>query len=62
MPQYLIDVNLPYYFKLWNNPIYIHQMDINDAASDSDIWEEVVEMNKQNKFVIVYPDRIEGIN
>ncbi|ACT95819.1 DUF5615 family PIN-like protein [Dyadobacter fermentans] len=37
-PKYLIDVNLPYYFSFWNNPEYIHQLDIERTAKDSDIW------------------------
>ena len=37
-PKYLIDVNLPYYFSFWNNPKYIHQLDIERTAKDSDIW------------------------
>jgi len=39
MANFLIDVNLPYYFSLWNNPGYIHQMDINDSWTDTQIWE-----------------------
>lgn len=37
-PEYLIDVNLPYYFSIWNDPKYIHQLDIERTAKDSDIW------------------------
>jgi predicted nuclease of predicted toxin-antitoxin system len=37
-PDYLIDVNLPYYFSLWNTPHYIHQQDLERTAPDSDIW------------------------
>jgi len=37
-PKYLIDVNLPYYFSLWNNGNFIHQLDIERTASDTDIW------------------------
>lgn len=39
MPRFLIDVNLPYYFSLWNNPDYIHQIDINDSWTDTQIWD-----------------------
>jgi predicted nuclease of predicted toxin-antitoxin system len=39
MLQYLIDVNLPYRFKLWHSPEYIHQYDIGDTWSDNQIWE-----------------------
>jgi predicted nuclease of predicted toxin-antitoxin system len=38
MPSFLIDVNLPYYFSLWNNAGFIHQKDINDEWSDEKIW------------------------
>ena len=39
MPKFLIDVNLPYYFSLWNSEDYIHQKDINDESKDEEIWE-----------------------
>lgn len=39
MAIFLIDVNLPYYFSLWNSPDYLHQIDINDSWPDSKIWE-----------------------
>jgi len=38
MAKYLIDANLPYYFKLWNNPDFIHVKDLNDSWSDEIIW------------------------
>jgi predicted nuclease of predicted toxin-antitoxin system len=39
MPKYLIDVNLPYYFKIWKSVDYVHQNDLNDQATDEEIWE-----------------------
>jgi predicted nuclease of predicted toxin-antitoxin system len=45
MPKFLIDVNLPYYFSLWNTPEYIHQQDINDAWNDELIWEYAMNNN-----------------
>lgn len=39
MAKFLIDVNLPYRFKLWQNPDYIHQIDLNDESTDQLIWE-----------------------
>lgn len=30
MGRYLLDVNLPYYFRLWHGPDYIHLKDLND--------------------------------
>ena len=38
MPRFLIDVNLPYYFSLWNAEAYVHQRDINDEWTDEEIW------------------------
>lgn len=38
MPKYLIDVNLPYHFALWKGDDYIHQNDIDDEWTDSQIW------------------------
>ena len=43
MATFLIDVNLPYYFSLWNNPDYIHQKDIGDEWTDSQIWKYSLE-------------------
>ncbi|HCZ35046.1 MAG TPA: hypothetical protein DHV26_03880 [Cytophagales bacterium] len=45
MPRFLVDVNLPYYFSLWNNPDYIHQFDIDDTWKDSMIWNYARENN-----------------
>lgn len=38
MPYYLVDVNLPYYFSLWHSEHYIHQSDIDESWSDTQIW------------------------
>lgn len=38
MPKFLIDINLPYYFALWNSPEFIHQKDLNSKWSDEEIW------------------------
>lgn len=53
MPKYLIDVNLPYYFSLWNFVDFIHQKEINDEASDEDIWNYA----KQNNLIIISKDK-----
>jgi len=45
MPKYLIDVNLPYHFALWNTPDFIHQNDINDEWNDEQIWDYAKENN-----------------
>jgi len=52
MAQFLIDVNLPYYFGLWNNDSYIHQRDILRTASDKAIWEYA----KANNLTIISKD------
>lgn len=50
--KYLIDVNLPYYFKLWNSDEFIHQNDIDPKATDNFIWEYA----KTNNLTIVTKD------
>ena len=52
MPRYLIDVNLPYYFALWNNDNFIHQKDINETWSDEEVWIYA----KTNNLIIVTKD------
>ena len=52
MPKFLIDVNLPYYFSLWNNSDFIHQKDINDEWSDEQIWIYA----KENNLTIISKD------
>lgn len=39
MPRFLIDANLPYYFSLWKDDDYIHQFELGQSWSDSQIWE-----------------------
>lgn len=39
MVDFLIDVNLPYYFQLWKGNKYVHQNDIDAKASDREIWD-----------------------
>jgi len=45
MAEFLIDVNLPYYFSLWNNEKCVHQKDINDEWTDEQIWNYAKEGN-----------------
>lgn len=52
MVQFLIDVNLPYYFKLWNSENYLHQREINDEAKDTEIWNYA----KKHQLTIVTKD------
>jgi predicted nuclease of predicted toxin-antitoxin system len=52
MPSSLIDVNLPYYFSIWNTDEFIHQKDINDEWSDEKIWN----YTKENNLTIISKD------
>jgi predicted nuclease of predicted toxin-antitoxin system len=52
MPKYLIDVNLPYYFSIWNTSDYIHQRDIDDSWTDEQIWDYA----KVNNLTIITKD------
>ncbi|MCD4790664.1 MAG: DUF5615 family PIN-like protein [Bacteroidales bacterium] len=52
MPKYIVDVNLPYYFNLWNNENFVHVRDINDEWSDNQIWEYA----KENNLIIITKD------
>lgn len=52
MPRFLVDVNLPYYFSLWDNRDYIHQSDIDESWSDKQIWDYAA----TNKLIIITKD------
>lgn len=52
MADFIIDVNLPYYFSLWNNDAYVHQKDINDEWSDEQIWKYA----QENSMTIITKD------
>ena len=52
MPKYLIDINLPYYFALWNSPEFIHQKDLSSKWSDEEIWTYA----KSNNLTIITKD------
>jgi predicted nuclease of predicted toxin-antitoxin system len=52
MKKYLIDVNLPCNFALWNNEDFVHQKDINDEWTDEQIWYYA----KENNLTIVSKD------
>lgn len=52
MAIYLIDVNLPYHFSLWNNENYVHQKDVDDKAKDSQIWQ----FAKDNNMTVITKD------
>jgi hypothetical protein len=38
MASFLVDVNLPYYFSLWHNDDFIHQLNLDDSWTDDQIW------------------------
>ncbi len=52
MKKYLIDVNLPYCFSLWNSEEFIHQTDIDDKWTDTQIWN----FAKKNNLTIITKD------
>jgi predicted nuclease of predicted toxin-antitoxin system len=52
MIQYLIDVNLPYYFSLWNNENFVHQRNIDPKWKDNKIWDYA----KKNNLTIITKD------
>ncbi len=52
MPKFLIDVNLPFKFGLWNHEDYIHQININDEWTDDQIWHYA----KENELTIITKD------
>jgi predicted nuclease of predicted toxin-antitoxin system len=37
--RFLIDINLPYFFSLWNTKEYLHQVDLGLKWPDEDIWD-----------------------
>jgi predicted nuclease of predicted toxin-antitoxin system len=52
MVRYLIDENLPYYFKLWDNDQFEHVFDIKNIKTDNEIWEYA----KKNQLIIITKD------
>ena len=52
MPKYIIDLNLPYYFSLWNNENYIHVKDLNEKWTDNELWNHA----KKNSLTIITKD------
>lgn len=52
MPLFVIDVNLPYRFSLWNSSDYVHQKDLGESWSDSEIWDYA----KKNNLTIITKD------
>ena len=52
MCRFLVDVNLPYYFSLWDNSDYIHQSDIDESWSDKQIWDYAA----ANNLIIITKD------
>lgn len=52
MPKFLIDVNLPYRFQFWNSADFIHQRDLDDEWTDTQIWDYA----KRNNLTIISKD------
>ena len=52
MPKFLVDVNLPYHFSLWKDDDYIHQKDIDDKWTDTQIWNYA----RENDLTIISKD------
>jgi len=52
MLRFIIDENLPYRFKLWNNEGFVHVNDVEGIKSDPDIWQYA----KENNLIIVTKD------
>lgn len=52
MSKFLIDANLPYYFRPWHNSNYIHVKDLDDTWNDEEIWEYAI----INEFIILSKD------
>ena len=52
MSRFLIDVNLPCYFSLWNTNDFIFVRDLNPKMKDSEIWEYA----EKNNLTIVTKD------
>lgn len=50
--QFLIDVNLPYWFRLWNSDNYTHVKDLDRTWGDHKIWEYA----EKNHLTIVTKD------
>lgn len=52
MAKYLIDVNLPRRFGLWNKEEYLHQTDVDSRMKDKHIWDYA----KINNLTIITKD------
>ncbi len=52
MAKYLIDVNLPRYFSLWNSADYEFVYNLNDEMKDSEVWQYA----KEHAMTIVSKD------
>jgi predicted nuclease of predicted toxin-antitoxin system len=52
MPKFLVDVNLPYHFSLWKSDDYVHQTDIDDEWTDTQIWDHA----RANDLTIISKD------
>jgi predicted nuclease of predicted toxin-antitoxin system len=58
MAKYLVDANLPYYFGLWDNSLYIHVKDIDETMSDNQVWKYA----QANNLIIITKDADFSLN
>lgn len=52
MLRFLVDENLPYYFKLWDNDTFTHVYDLDLIHTDTEIWNYA----KSNDLIIILKD------
>src|SRR6187402_1826034 len=52
MARFAIDVNLPYYFSVWDGAEFVHIRDLGDEWTDSQVWNHA----KQQDLTIVTKD------
>lgn len=38
--RFLIDVNLPYHFSIWNSPEFLHLRDVGENWKDEQVWND----------------------
>ena len=43
--NFLVDVNLPKYFRFFNSDNFIHDVDINPCMTDTEIWNYALNNN-----------------
>ncbi|MCY7349409.1 MAG: hypothetical protein LH606_01910 [Cytophagaceae bacterium] len=59
MANYLIDINLPDHFSLWYTDDCEYVRDFYRLMHT--VWQEVCDLSKRNKLVMIYSDRLEAM-